>query len=123
MTTRVLIADDDSIVRSAILRMLRDELTGCDVEQASDGTEALAKAQAATPALVITDGEMRRMHGPDLIAALRESPTLSAVPVILCSGNSRLRAVASSLGVPFYEKGVDSPRDLAGLVRAALGRG
>jgi CheY-like chemotaxis protein len=54
------------------------------------------------PALLITDGEMRTMHGPELIRELRKVPATASVPIILCSGNTGLAEVATSLGVPFF---------------------
>ena len=53
MSTRVLIVEDDR----SIARLLRDNLEyeGFEVEWASTGAEALAKAQAFAPALVLLD--------------------------------------------------------------------
>jgi two-component system chemotaxis response regulator CheY len=116
----LLIVDDADIVRRSLSRILRD--LGFDyIREANDGTQGLAMAKAEVPALIITDGEMREMHGPELIKELRKDPTLAAVPVIMCSGNGGLREVAEALGVPFFEKSKNSPRDLIAMVQEALG--
>lgn len=115
---RVIVADDMAMVRSATVRVLRS--LNLEIVEADDGHTALALAKDSPPDLVITDGEMRQMHGPELIEELRRDPTFAAVPIILCSGNRDLKEVADKLGVPFHPKS-NGLLDLRELVQKALG--
>jgi len=116
---RIIIADDDAMVLRSVVRVLKP--LSLDIATASDGTIALAMAIENPPALLITDGEMRKMHGPELIRELRKVPATTNIPVIMCSGNSNLEEIATTLGVPFFSKGRGLPKDLISLVQQALG--
>jgi CheY-like chemotaxis protein len=107
MTDRkiILLVDDDAIMRSTTKRILRDL---AEVYEAWTGREALDLLQAdLRPAVVVTDGEMPLMQGPELIEAMKLDATLANIPVLLCSGNLNLREDAQRLGVRFFEKGSD----------------
>lgn len=83
MGVRVLVADDDLWVLRMISTVL--ERRGYTVIQASDGEEALSKARAEPPDLLITDLNMPRLDGWALIASMREEDALSTIPVIVLS--------------------------------------
>lgn len=70
MADRVLIVEDDAPVRRMLERSLAAE--GFDVESAGDGGTALARAEAATPDLVVLDVSMPGMDGFDVCRRLRE---------------------------------------------------
>jgi DNA-binding NarL/FixJ family response regulator len=77
MTTRVLIADDQELVRAG-LEMILDAAEDLEVVgQARDGTEAVALAASASPDVVLMDVRMPRMDGIEatrLIAAAADAP-------------------------------------------------
>ena len=79
---RILVVDDESLVRSAICSMLWDD--GFAVSEASDGTEALNEISNSNPKLVITDIFMPRTDGLELIREIRRSH--SSVRVIAIAG-------------------------------------
>lgn len=66
---RILVVDDDECVRSVLADILASE--GYDVETASDGIQAVSRAQAVRPDVVITDIFMPHMDGLETIRALR----------------------------------------------------
>lgn len=69
---RVLIADDHTMVRESLVRVL--EAAG-DVEvvaQAADGIEAIEKAELTRPDIVVTDLAMPRLGGLEVVRRLRE---------------------------------------------------
>lgn len=81
---RVLVVDDDDLVRAFAERLL--SRAGYVVRVARDGDEALRIADAQRPQLVLTDMVMPRMSGVELVSQLRaRSPDL---PVIYQSGYS-----------------------------------
>jgi CheY-like chemotaxis protein len=118
---RIIIADDMGLVRKATIRILRNLKLELEIQEADDGRAALALAKRNPPDLIITDGEMREMHGPELISELRKDPVLSDVRIIMYSGSPSLEKTASLLGVPFFAKASGRPADLVVLVRETLG--
>jgi DNA-binding response OmpR family regulator len=90
---RILVADDDAWILRMVTTVL--EKRGYVVETASDGEEALEKAIANRPDLVVTDVMMPNMDGWALIKALRSRAEFAFVPVIfltaLGSDDDRIR--------------------------------
>ncbi len=84
MAGKILIADDDEIVRLALSDVLLG--TGCaeEIDEARDGAEALEKVRASDYRLVISDVKMPAMDGLELLAALRAER--SSTPVIIITG-------------------------------------
>ncbi len=82
----VLVVDDSISVRKLAARFL--EVEGIEVDTAIDGLDALKKLASGRFRMVITDLEMPRMHGYELIAEIRRQPALRHLPVIVCSSRS-----------------------------------
>jgi DNA-binding response OmpR family regulator len=93
MAPHVLVADDDAWVLRMVATVL--EKRGYSVETASDGEDALQRALARTPDLLITDVMMPRMDGWSLVRRLRSYSDLALLPVIfltaLSSEDDRIR--------------------------------
>ncbi|GAC1632280.1 MAG: hybrid sensor histidine kinase/response regulator [Candidatus Acidiferrum sp.] len=84
---RVIVVADDSIsVRKFVGRML--EKNGYRVQLASDGLEAAELIAQHGCHLVITDLEMPRMTGYELMAQLRQSPTTRRIPVMVVTSRA-----------------------------------
>ncbi|MGZ4879343.1 MAG: PAS domain-containing protein, partial [Candidatus Angelobacter sp.] len=81
----VLLADDNRDMREYVQRLL---ISRFEVTTAENGREALEKAKKRTPDLVLSDVMMPEMDGFQLVAALRENPATSAVPVVLLSARA-----------------------------------
>jgi len=77
----ILLAEDHADSREMLAVML--EMDGYRVVRAQDGVEALDLARSDTPDLIITDVNMPRMNGIDLIRAIRSvNDGLSNVPIV-----------------------------------------
>lgn len=102
--TRVLVVDDDPRVRD----LLRDFLgtIGCDVDEAADGLEGVARLAQAGYDLVVTDLVMPGPTGWDVTEAVRRRD--AALPVLMLTGSAtNLDADrARSLGVRILHKPV-----------------
>jgi CheY-like chemotaxis protein len=78
---KILLAEDDRILRKAGEVSLKKK--GYDVVAAVDGEDALAKARAEKPDLVLLDVMMPKMNGFDVLARIKSDPETRAIPVIM----------------------------------------
>ena len=78
---RILLAEDDRILRKAGETSLKKK--GYDVIAAVDGEDALAKAREHRPDLILLDVMMPKMHGFDVLRALKGDATVRDIPVIM----------------------------------------
>jgi len=101
----VLVVDDDSDLRELMADLLRGR--GYAVEEASDGSAALAAMRSATPAVVLLDLVLPGcIDGWGVLHEMKTDPALSAIPVCVCSASPvRLPAGTTILKkpVPFSE--------------------
>jgi DNA-binding response OmpR family regulator len=93
MAPHVLVADDDAWILRMVATVL--EKRGYSVETAVDGEEALQRALARAPDLLITDVMMPKLDGWALVRQLRSHSALAMLPVIfltaLSSEDDRIR--------------------------------
>jgi chemosensory pili system protein ChpA (sensor histidine kinase/response regulator) len=82
----VVVADDSISVRKFVGRML--EKAGYRVKLASDGLEASEVVAQVGCHLVITDLEMPRMNGYELMAHLRQDPVTRRIPVLVVTSRA-----------------------------------
>ena len=97
---KVLIVDDYGTMRR-IIRTLLNEIGYNDVDEASNGREALEKLRAARYGLVISDWQMQPMTGYDLLKEVRADSRLCDTPFIIVTAeaqNDKL-AAAQTIGV------------------------
>ena len=102
---RVLLVDDQAVVRRALRVRLHLEPDLEVVGEASSGSEALALAQTLTPDVVLMDIEMPGMDGIEATIAIRRVVQQSAVVILSISDDTQTRARAQAAGaVAFVEK-------------------
>jgi len=82
----IVVADDSISVRKFVGRML--EKNGYRVKLAADGMEAAELVTQHGCHLVITDLEMPRMTGYELMVQLRQSPTTRRIPVMVVTSRA-----------------------------------
>lgn len=70
---RVLLADDHTLVRESLVGVLQADGDVQVVAQAADGLEAVTKAIACRPDIVIADISMPRLNGIEVVRRLREA--------------------------------------------------
>ena len=87
-----------------IIRNLLRQLGFENVDDAADGTVALAKMQARKYGLVISDWNMEPMTGYDLLRQVRADPHLAKTPFIMVTAESKTENViaAKKAGVNNY---------------------
>ena len=119
MPNTILVVDDErNIIQLARLYLTKE---GFRVEAAYDGAEALEKAKALRPDLIILDIMMPEMDG---LAVCRELRKTSDVPVIILTarGDDVDRVVGLELGADDYVTKPFNPRELVARVKAVLRR-
>ena len=97
----VLVADDSAELREIYAEALRD--AGLRVELATDGVDAVEKALALLPDVIVIDLEMPRLDGLAAARRLKQDPRTSGVPVIL-STSLPVKDEAELAGCAFLEK-------------------
>jgi two-component system response regulator ResD len=119
--TRVLIADDDTIVRDVVRRYL--ERDGLDVFVARDGNEALRLLDSEPIDVAVLDVMMPGRNGLTLCRTLRKRGGY-AMPVILLTalGEEADRIAGLEAGADDYLTKPFSPRELALRVRSVMRR-
>ena len=99
----ILVVDDyNTMIR--IIRNLLKQLGFEDVDDASDGSAALAKLREKKYGLVISDWNMEPMTGYELLKEVRSDPGLSKTPFIMVTAESKTENViaAKKAGVNNY---------------------
>jgi len=112
----VLVVDDSLTVRRVTQRLLLRE--GYRVVLAKDGLDALERLAEAVPQIVLSDIEMPRMDGFDLVRNIRGDVRLRDLPVIMITSRiaQKHRDYAAELGVDHYLGKPYSEEDLLALV-------
>ncbi|HTP80174.1 MAG TPA: response regulator transcription factor [Bacteroidota bacterium] len=88
---RVLVVEDTDVVQVMMKRWVTN--AGYDVETASDGAEALEKAKAVTPDIILLDVVMPKLNGFAVCRELRKLEHTKKTPIIIVTG---LRSEADS---------------------------
>jgi CheY-like chemotaxis protein len=81
-----LVVDDSMLIRHTVCRFLEER--GFSVESATNGEEALPIIKRIRPDLIVTDMQMPKMSGAELISALKSQPETANIPVVIVAGKS-----------------------------------
>lgn len=79
-----LVVDDSMLIRHTVCRFL--EARGFEVESATNGAEALEMLKRIRPDMIVTDLQMPKMDGHQLLLELKARPETEAIPVIVLAG-------------------------------------
>jgi CheY-like chemotaxis protein len=84
MTVVALVVDDSMLIRHTVCRFLEER--GFAVESATNGLEALEALKRVRPDIIITDIQMPKMNGSELITAVKKQPALAGIPIVIVAG-------------------------------------
>ncbi|HKC05534.1 MAG TPA: sigma-54 dependent transcriptional regulator [Methylomirabilota bacterium] len=110
MALKILIVDDEEPARQGLTALLAR--WGYDVDEAGDGQEALAKAAAGLPAVVLSDLVMPKMDGLELLRALKTDVPFTSV--ILLTGQGSIDTAVTAMKEGAYDY-LTKPVDVARL--------
>src|SRR5919106_5615940 len=85
MAPRILIVDDDNPDCRAVLACYLHRL-GYEISQAEDSRQAIGKAIAEQPDLILTDFRLPDMHAVEAAAILKRDPSAASIPIIILTG-------------------------------------
>ena len=100
---RILVVDDFATMRRIVTTLLK-ELGFTNIAEADDGSSALPMLQQSPVDLLVTDWNMPRMMGIDLLKAVRADPQLKDIPVLMVTAESKRDQIieAAQAGVSGY---------------------
>lgn len=116
---RVLLADDEQKVRSALRLLLEHEPGLMVTGEAVDGEQVMRMVAADAPDVVLLDWELPVGGGQAILAGLR---AVNGVRVIALSGRSEARPLAMAAGVDGFISKQAPPEELLAAVRAVGAR-
>jgi DNA-binding response OmpR family regulator len=116
---RVLVAEDEPSVSDVVTRYLQRD--GFVVESVSNGPDALERALAGRPDLVVLDLMLPGMDGLEVCRRIREA---APIPIIMLTarGSEDDRVTGLDLGADDYVAKPFSPRELMARIRSVLRR-
>lgn len=117
---KLFVADDSSIIRERILRLLTNIPNAQVVGQAADGVETLRGIPETSPDLVILDLKMPKGDGLEILPLIKGLPLPPKVMVLTNYATQRHRAACTKLGADYFfdkstefEKAIEVIEDLA----------
>jgi DNA-binding response OmpR family regulator len=116
----ILLADDDPTIADTLAPFL--ERAGFHVLVVHDGVNALEKAQAHHPELIILDVLMPRMDGRETLRRLRKTNIWTPTILLTQVGEASERALALEEGADDYLNKPFDPHELLARIRAVLRR-
>jgi CheY-like chemotaxis protein len=116
---RVLVVDDDPLVRNLLTAVLHD--ASFDLDEAVDGKDALAIAAVRPPDVVVLDVMMPGLDGYEVCRALRADPSFNATRIVVLTAKSSpsARDDAYRAGADAFFTKPFSPLDLIETVMGA----
>ena len=121
--TRVLVADDHTIVRQGLRAILEAEADIEVVGEAADGREAVRKGLTLLPDVVVMDVSMPRMNGLEATARIvKESPGIRVVALTMHSSEEYVYSLLKA-GARGYLLKESVSSDLVEAIHAVVGGG
>jgi CheY-like chemotaxis protein len=121
MPAVALVVDDSMLIRYTVCRSLEER--GFAVESATNGVEALQILERVHPAVIVTDMQMAKMSGSELITALKRNPQTSNIPIIILAGRGSGFAEQEKRADFAIYKDIDIQSQLEKALDAVVGKG
>src|SRR5215469_10219718 len=120
---KILVVDDEPEAVELVEFNLKQ--AGFDVLTAVDGAEALKKAHAALPSLIVLDLMLPEVDGLEVCKMLRRDPATARIPIVMVTAKAAEidRILGLELGADEYITKPFSPRELVLRIKNILQRG
>ena len=116
-----MVVDDSMLIRHTVCRYLEER--GFSVESATNGQEALEMLAALNPDIIITDLQMPKMDGGELITKLKENSATAGIPIVVLAGKSDSIVPEAKVANFVIYKDIDIEVQLRRALATALGEG
>ena len=118
----IVVADDDVDIRDLVEFKLTT--MGHEIVSVADGSAAVEACRTSRPDLAVLDVMMPGLTGLEAVRAIRSSPEMKDIPVILLTARAQQSDVQTGFdsGADDYITKPFSPKDLASRVEALLAR-
>lgn len=110
LTKTVLVVDDSRVSRLMARQFILSAQPSWIIEEAATGEEAIAKAQAISPQLILIDVNMPGMGGVAAAEQLRSLCPHATISLVTANVQNATRNRAAELGVGFMEKPITEAR-------------
>lgn len=119
---RILLVEDDTDTRYALSLLF--ELEGFEVILANDGQEAYRLAASKQPDLIVTDINMPRISGLELIRLIKRDARLAGVPIVAMSAveKQQLNRAMELGAMAVYQKPIEFDKFLSVIAKAVTAR-
>ena len=121
MAKTILIIEDDKFLRELIVKKLIKE--GYKISEAVDGEEGTKKVKEEKPDLVLLDLILPGIDGFEVLARIKEDPSLSSMPVMVISNLGQKEDVEKALkmgAVDYLIKAHHTPPEIIEKIKAIL---
>jgi DNA-binding NtrC family response regulator len=119
---KILIIEDEAAIRRVLVKILKEENSGYQVEEAEDGLKGVEAIRKEDFDLVLCDIKMPRMDGVEVLEAVKKIKP--EIPVVMISGHGDLETAVNTMRLGAFDY-ISKPPDLNRLlntVRIALDR-
>ena len=112
---KILIIEDEDAIRRVLIKIIKNESSTYEVEEAQDGLEGFEMIEAADYDLVLCDIKMPKMDGVEVLEkALALKPE---IPFIMISGHGELETAVQTMRLGAFDY-ISKPPDLNRLLNA-----
>jgi len=118
MARTALIVDDSMLIRHTVCRFMEER--GYSVESAANGLDALEILKRVRPDIIITDMQMPKMGGRELITAVKQEAALANVPIVVVAGRQSNPEAPETRADYIIYKDIDIEDQLAKALDATL---
>jgi len=119
MSRVALVVDDSMLIRHSVCRFLEER--GFIVESATNGSEALEILRSVIPDILITDLQMPKMDGAELISKIKSYEKMANIPIVILAGRSTSQDLSEMRADFTIYKDIEIDSQLAKAVKALLG--
>jgi CheY-like chemotaxis protein len=119
MSVVALVVDDSMLIRHTVCRFLEER--GFAVESATNGQEALEALKRVRPDIIITDIQMPKMNGSELITAVKNDSALAGIPIVIVAGKQSGFEQSEKRANFTIFKDIDIEEQLARAIQVVLG--
>ena len=113
--SKILIIEDEEPIRRVLVRILSDEDSGFEIQEASDGKKGMDLIKKESFDLVLCDIKMPKIDGIELLQRTRKTNT--SLPFIMLTGHGNIETAVESMKLGAYDF-ISKPPDLNRLINS-----